>query len=174
METPDVLFPSDDFNPDGENYTNSSISVRDLPHRIFSDDDRMPSHTYRIEATLILRQCIIACETYTCEGSIEVLDSLISAWFHRWPNENSTIPRPDGGVNQIDLSPAMQGPRVCALGRRTWHANYSHSDLTTNQLKVPILGGTLSIYMHLCILYRPRWAYQPISDKSERRLFTKL
>lgn len=107
METPDVLFPTEDFEFEKEDYTNSSFSVQDLPRRLFSEDDRMSSYAYRIEATLTLRQCFIACETHACENSIEMLDTLISAWFHRWPIENSTILRPDGGVNQLDFQTAM-------------------------------------------------------------------
>ncbi|KAJ5110080.1 hypothetical protein N7532_002725 [Penicillium argentinense] len=107
MEIPDVSLPSEDeCFLDGHSGL-SSISANDLPRRVLLDDDRISSLAYRVEATLILRQCFIACESHAPEGTLEVLDSTISAWFHRWPSANSTILQPNGKVNQIDLQTAM-------------------------------------------------------------------
>lgn len=108
MGTPDVPLPSEDSKFSDGSSVNLSISARDLDRRAFiSGDTTMSSLAYRVEATLILRQCIIACETHACEDSIDVLDSQVSAWFHRWPGENSTILQSNGRVNQIDFQAAM-------------------------------------------------------------------
>lgn len=107
IETPDVSLPSEDATFEDGHSSVSSISAKDLSQRAFSDDSRMSSLAYRVEATLILRQCVIACETYACEETIEVLDSMISAWFHRWPRDKSTILQFNGKVHQIDFQSAM-------------------------------------------------------------------
>lgn len=107
METPDVSLPSDDASFEDGHSGISSISAKDLGHRALSDDSHMSSLAYRVEAALILRRCVIACETYACEESIEVLDAMISAWFHRWPSDKSTILQFNGNVNQVDFQAAM-------------------------------------------------------------------
>ncbi|KAJ6179917.1 hypothetical protein N7519_010378 [Penicillium mononematosum] len=103
METPDVSLPSEDEKFLGGHPGVFSISAKDLGYRAFSDDDRISALAYRVEATLILRRCLIACETHASEDTLEVLDSMISAWFHRWPSDHSTILQMDGKVNQIDF-----------------------------------------------------------------------
>jgi hypothetical protein len=107
METPDVSLPSEDGTFEDGHSGVSSISTKDLGQRAFSDASRMSSLAYRVEATLILRRCVIACETYACEETIDVLDSMISAWFHRWPSDKSTILQFNGKVDQIDFQSAM-------------------------------------------------------------------
>ncbi|CAG8890369.1 unnamed protein product [Penicillium egyptiacum] len=107
MDTPDVPLPSEDEKFVGGHSGVFSISAKDLGHRAFSDDDRISALAYRVEATLILRRCLIACETHASEDAVEVLDSMSSAWFHRWPSDHSTILQMDGKVNQIDFQSAM-------------------------------------------------------------------
>jgi hypothetical protein len=107
METPDVSLPSEDEKFLGGHPGVFFVSAKDLGHRAFSDDDRISALAYRVEATLILRRCLIACETHASEDTLEVLDSMISAWFHRWPSDHSTILQMDGKVNQVDFQSAM-------------------------------------------------------------------
>ncbi|KAJ5999481.1 Transcription factor [Penicillium sp. IBT 35674x] len=107
METPDVHLPSEDATFQDGHANFPSISAKDLGRRAVTDGSRMSSLAYRVEATLILRQCVIACETYACQETIEVLDSMISAWFHRWPRDKSTILQLNGKVDQIDFQSAM-------------------------------------------------------------------
>lgn len=107
METPDVSLPSEDKKFVGGHSGVFSISAKDLGRRVFSDEDRISALAYRVEATFILRHCLIACETHAPEDTLEVLDSMISAWFHRWPSDRSTILQMDGKVNQIDFQTAM-------------------------------------------------------------------
>ncbi|KAJ5178456.1 uncharacterized protein N7500_001155 [Penicillium coprophilum] len=107
MEMPDVSLPSEDEKfVDGHSGV-YSISAKDLSHRALSDDDRISSLAYRVEASLILRQCLVACETHAREDTLEILDSMISAWFHRWPGDRSTILQMNGKVNQVDFQSAM-------------------------------------------------------------------
>lgn len=106
METPDVSLPSEERFIDGLPGV-FSISAKDLDHRAFSDDACLSSLAYRVESTLILRRCLIACETHADEDTLETLDLMISAWFHRWPRERSTILQMNGKVNQVDFQSAM-------------------------------------------------------------------
>lgn len=107
METPDVPLPSEDEQLVNGHPGVSSVFAKDLGHHAISVDNRISSLAYRVEATLILRQCFIACETHACEDTLEVLESAISAWFHRWPSENSAVLQTNGKVNQIDFQSAM-------------------------------------------------------------------
>lgn len=107
METPDVSLPSEDERFVDGHLGAFSISAKDLDYRVFFDDDRLSSLAYRVEATLILRRCLIACETHANEDTLETLDLMISAWFHRWPCERSTVLQMNGKVNQVDFQSAM-------------------------------------------------------------------
>ncbi|KAL3442368.1 hypothetical protein BJX65DRAFT_287053 [Aspergillus insuetus] len=107
MEIPDVALPSEDDTFAVGHSVVSPVFARDLGFHAVYTDGHLSSLAYRVEATLILRQCLAACETYACEDTLEVLDSAISAWFLRWPRDKSAILQPDGKVNQIDLQSAM-------------------------------------------------------------------
>ncbi|CAG8418549.1 unnamed protein product [Penicillium salamii] len=107
METPDVSLPSEDTIFEEGHPCGFSISAQDLSQRAFSDDTNMSSLAYRVEATIILRQCVNACETFASEETIDMLDSMLSAWFHRWPSEKSSILQFNGKVHQIDFQSAM-------------------------------------------------------------------
>ncbi|CRG88107.1 hypothetical protein PISL3812_05134 [Talaromyces islandicus] len=107
MGTPDVPLPSEDAIFEDGNSNIPLISVKDLNRRLFTGDEQLSSLAYRVEATLILRQCVIACETYASEDTVQILDSLISTWFHRWPQGKSTILMSNGHVDQIDFQAAM-------------------------------------------------------------------
>ncbi|KAJ5107388.1 hypothetical protein N7456_004063 [Penicillium angulare] len=105
--TPAIALPSEEMSFGDDSCKTASIIADDLVQRAFSGVDRISSLAYRVEATLILRQCVQACESYASEDSIHVLDSLVSAWFHRWPSDKSAILQMDGRVNQIDFQAAM-------------------------------------------------------------------
>ncbi|KAL4860434.1 hypothetical protein BDV12DRAFT_181589 [Aspergillus spectabilis] len=107
METPDVALPSEDDKFVLGHSVASTVFARDLGMHALYADGRLSSLAYRVEATLILRQCLAACETHACEDTVEVLDSAISAWFLRWPHDKSAILQPDGKVNQTDIQSAM-------------------------------------------------------------------
>ncbi|CAG8195725.1 unnamed protein product [Penicillium olsonii] len=107
METPDVPLPSrDESFTDGHSGL-SQISAKDLDFSELFDDGCMSPLAYRVEATLLLRQCLFACENHAGEDDMERLDTRISAWFHRWPNVNGSILQMNGKVDQIDFQSAM-------------------------------------------------------------------
>lgn len=107
LATPEVPLPSEDAKFQDWGCEIPLIFAKDLARHAFLETGKMSSLAYRVEATLILRQCLIACETNACNEPTDILDSLISAWFHRWPQEKSSILQPDGRVNQIDFQAAM-------------------------------------------------------------------
>lgn len=108
METPGMPLPCDDKVYLEGHSAVSSISAPGLTRRsLFTDDNPISSLAYRIEASLILRQCLVACEEHASEETVDVLDAAISSWFHRWPSDRKAILQPSGKVNQIDLQAAM-------------------------------------------------------------------
>lgn len=108
LETPDLPLPCEDCDYVDGRSDPASLSVKDLDRlALFSDQGRLSSLAYRVEATLILRQCLIAGETGASQESLDSLDATISAWFHRWPSSKRSILRQNGELDQIDHQTAM-------------------------------------------------------------------
>lgn len=107
LDIPELPLPCDDYDC-SDTSERASVSAKDLDHlALFGTDETISSLAYRVEATIILRQCLSASETYASQDTLDSLDATISAWFHRWPSSKSCILRPDGGVDQIDHQTAM-------------------------------------------------------------------
>ncbi|RJE17846.1 hypothetical protein PHISCL_09821 [Aspergillus sclerotialis] len=102
-EVPDMPLPRDEHSGD----PTSSVTMKDMNRLgILTEHEHSPL-AYRIEAALILRQCLIVHETHPSQESLDMLDATISAWFHRWPSKRKAIIQFNGEVNQMDFQAAM-------------------------------------------------------------------
>ena len=103
-EVPDMPLPRDEHS---EGNPASSVTMKDMSRLGILTEQEHSSLAYRIDAALILRQCLIVHETHPSQESLDILDATITAWFHRWPSKRKAIMQFNGEVNQMDFQASM-------------------------------------------------------------------
>ncbi|EGU87790.1 hypothetical protein FOPG_17766 [Fusarium oxysporum f. sp. conglutinans race 2 54008] len=107
-ETPDVPLPCEleqDTHNRGHD-TCPSITGRDLDqsrHLLLFEESDLSSLGYRVEASIILRKCLLAAS----QEPIHALDATISRWFHRLPSNKRVILQCNGELDQMTFQAVM-------------------------------------------------------------------
>lgn len=102
-ETPDVPLPCEQEKYQQGCIGSQQFTMADLERQSLLCDSQFSSFAYRVEAALLLRNCLLAGETHISQEALDALSATITGWFHRLPKTKRAILHPMGEVDEMML-----------------------------------------------------------------------